>query len=98
MLLVQTALPLSPSTGERPQASLARLFTGAGGRHDAHRHALVLADALTALTGVIALAIGMTLLLFALSGGKVGIVGYCWGGLLTWRAACTLSGLSAAAP
>lgn len=32
------------------------------------------------------------------SGGKVGIVGYCWGGLLTWRAACTLKGLSAAAP
>ncbi len=32
------------------------------------------------------------------SGGKVGIVGYCWGGLLTWRAACTLSGLAAAAP
>jgi carboxymethylenebutenolidase len=32
------------------------------------------------------------------SGGKVGMVGYCWGGLLTWRAACTLSGLSAAAP
>jgi carboxymethylenebutenolidase len=23
--------------------------------------------------------------------GKVGIVGYCWGGLLTWRAACTLT-------
>ena len=32
------------------------------------------------------------------SGGKVGIVGYCWGGLLTWRAACTLQGLSAAVP
>lgn len=32
------------------------------------------------------------------SGAKVGIVGYCWGGLLTWRAACTLSGLSAAVP
>lgn len=31
-------------------------------------------------------------------GGKVGIVGYCWGGLLTWRAACLLEGLSAAAP
>jgi len=30
--------------------------------------------------------------------GKVGIVGYCYGGLLTWRAACTLDGLSAAAP
>ena len=30
--------------------------------------------------------------------GKVGIVGYCWGGLLTWRAACLLTGLSAAVP
>jgi carboxymethylenebutenolidase len=34
----------------------------------------------------------------AASAGKVGIVGYCWGGLLTWRAACTLDGLAAAAP
>lgn len=32
------------------------------------------------------------------SGGKVGIVGYCWGGLLTWRAAAQLTGLSAAVP
>lgn len=32
------------------------------------------------------------------SGGKVGIVGYCWGGLLTWRAAAMLNGLSAAVP
>jgi carboxymethylenebutenolidase len=32
------------------------------------------------------------------SGGKVGIVGYCWGGLLTWRAASQLKGLSAAVP
>ncbi len=32
------------------------------------------------------------------SGGKVGIVGYCWGGLLTWRSACELQGLSAAVP
>ena len=30
--------------------------------------------------------------------GKVGIVGYCWGGLLTWRSACSLTGLSAAVP
>jgi len=28
--------------------------------------------------------------------GKVGIVGYCFGGLLTWLSACQLSGLSAA--
>ena len=32
------------------------------------------------------------------AGGKVGIVGYCWGGLLAWRAACMLTGLSAAVP
>ena len=32
------------------------------------------------------------------SGGKVGMVGYCWGGLLTWRAASTLNGLAAAVP
>jgi carboxymethylenebutenolidase len=30
--------------------------------------------------------------------GKVGIVGFCYGGLLTWRAACQLEGLSAAVP
>ena len=34
----------------------------------------------------------------AAQAGKVGIVGYCWGGLLTWRSACSLSGLSAAVP
>ena len=34
----------------------------------------------------------------AASAGKVGIVGFCWGGLLTWRAGWTLDGLSAAVP
>ncbi|HSH91600.1 MAG TPA: dienelactone hydrolase family protein [Ramlibacter sp.] len=34
----------------------------------------------------------------AAQAGKVGIVGYCWGGLLTWRAACMLDGLGAASP
>jgi carboxymethylenebutenolidase len=28
--------------------------------------------------------------------GKVGVVGYCWGGLLTWRSACLVKGVSAA--
>ncbi len=27
---------------------------------------------------------------------KVGVVGYCWGGLLSWRAACLLDGIAAA--
>lgn len=30
------------------------------------------------------------------TGQKVGAVGFCWGGLLAWRAACTLPQLSAA--
>ena len=34
----------------------------------------------------------------AAKAGKVGVVGYCWGGLLSWRAACLLKGLSASVP
>jgi carboxymethylenebutenolidase len=34
----------------------------------------------------------------AATAGKVGVVGYCWGGLLTWRSACLLRGVSAAVP
>ena len=30
--------------------------------------------------------------------GRVGMVGYCWGGLLSWLAACELSGLAASVP
>ncbi|MBP9906806.1 MAG: dienelactone hydrolase family protein [Rhodoferax sp.] len=30
--------------------------------------------------------------------GRVGVVGYCWGGLLAWRAACGLDGIHAAVP
>ena len=35
---------------------------------------------------------------YAGQAGKVGIVGYCWGGLLTWRSAALVKGLAAAAP
>jgi carboxymethylenebutenolidase len=35
---------------------------------------------------------------YAAQAGKVGVVGYCWGGLLAWRAACQLPGISAAVP
>lgn len=30
------------------------------------------------------------------SGGKVGVVGYCWGGLLVWRSAAEVKGVAAA--
>jgi carboxymethylenebutenolidase len=35
---------------------------------------------------------------YATQSGKVAVLGYCWGGLLTWRSACLLNGLSAAVP
>lgn len=35
---------------------------------------------------------------YAASAGKVAVLGYCWGGLLTWRSACLLKGVSAAVP
>ena len=34
----------------------------------------------------------------AVPSGKVAVVGYCWGGLLTWRAACELDHITAAVP
>src|SRR6267142_2758467 len=34
----------------------------------------------------------------AAKAGKVGIVGYCWGGFVAWMASAKVSGLSAAAP
>jgi carboxymethylenebutenolidase len=34
----------------------------------------------------------------ASAAGKVGIVGYCWGGFITWLAAAKLTGLAAAVP
>lgn len=30
--------------------------------------------------------------------GRVGVVGYCWGGLITWLAACQLKGFACAVP
>lgn len=33
---------------------------------------------------------------YAATSGKVGMVGYCWGGLLTWRSAARVPGLAAA--
>ncbi len=35
---------------------------------------------------------------YAAKAGKVGVVGYCWGGWLAWRAAELIKGISAAVP
>ena len=34
--------------------------------------------------------------LLSAGGGKVGVVGYCWGGSLAWLSACEIDGMSAA--
>ena len=47
-------------------------------------HSLALADVQTAINAA------------AQAGGKVGVVGYCFGGLLTWLSACNLDGVAAA--
>lgn len=35
---------------------------------------------------------------YAGTAGPVAVLGFCWGGLLTWRSACQLNGISAAVP
>jgi carboxymethylenebutenolidase len=35
---------------------------------------------------------------YAASAGAVAVIGFCWGGLLTWRSACMLRGIRAAVP
>jgi carboxymethylenebutenolidase len=35
---------------------------------------------------------------FAKSAGKIGVVGYCWGGTMAWVAAARIPGITAAAP
>lgn len=65
---------------------------------DAGRTLKTAAEALPA-PGVLA-AVEATILYAADANGasplKVGVVGYCWGGLLSWRAACLLTGVAAA--
>jgi carboxymethylenebutenolidase len=37
-------------------------------------------------------------IVYAAKFGRVGVLGFCWGGLLTWRSACLLEGITAAVP
>ena len=84
-------LAIAPSTFDRVQRNVQLGYTnedmGEGMRLKAAVEALpapgVLQDIQAAVEHVAA-------------AGKVGIVGYCWGGLLVWRAAESVRGLSAA--
>jgi carboxymethylenebutenolidase len=91
----QGFLAVAPATFERVQPGVELGYTeadmNAGFAHKTAVDALPGAGVLQDIQAAIDYA-GQT------SGGKVGIIGFCWGGLLTWRAACSLKGLSAAVP
>lgn len=86
-------LAVAPSTFHRAQAGVelgyAEADMGAG---------MALKAAVEALPAPGVLADIQAAIDHAAQGGPVAILGYCWGGLLTWRSACLLNGLSAAVP
>lgn len=86
-------LAVAPSTFHRVEAGVELGYTetdmGTGSRLKAAVESLPAPGVLSDIQAAIR---------HAAQGGKVGIVGYCWGGLLTWRSACELQGLSAAVP
>jgi carboxymethylenebutenolidase len=86
-------LAVAPSTFSRVQAGVE---LGYGAQDMATGAALKAAVEALPAPGV--LADVQAAVACAAQGGKVGVVGYCWGGLLTWRSACLLHGLSAAVP
>ena len=91
-------LAVAPATFERVKPGVELGYTDAD-----MQGGFALKTAVDALPGAgvlqdIQAAIDHAAKLIASGGGKVGIVGFCYGGLLTWRAACLLKGLSAAVP
>ncbi|MDO9406129.1 MAG: dienelactone hydrolase family protein [Polaromonas sp.] len=88
-------LAIAPSTFERVKPGVELGYTG-----DDMKAGMELKTAVSALPGAGVLQDIQAAIDHAAkaSGGKVGIIGFCWGGLLTWRAACLLDGLSAAVP
>ncbi|WP_353233380.1 dienelactone hydrolase family protein [Diaphorobacter ruginosibacter] len=89
-------LVVAPATFSRVQADVDLGYTGddmkAGVALKARTEALPGAGVLPDIQACIDFAARES------GGGKVGIFGFCWGGLLTWRAAAELNGLSAAVP
>jgi carboxymethylenebutenolidase len=89
----QGYLALAPSTFHRVQAAVDLGYTpqdiSAGVALKAAVEALPAPGVLQDIAAAVA---------HAAQFGKVGVVGYCWGGLLAWRSACTLDGIAAAVP
>jgi carboxymethylenebutenolidase len=89
----QGYLAIAPSTFHRVQAGVELGYTpedvAAGAKFKAAVEGLPAPGALQDVQAAVHA---------AAEAGPVGVVGYCWGGLLAWRAACLLSGIRAAVP
>lgn len=84
-------LAIAPALFERIQAGVELGYTG-----DDMKAGMALKAACEALPAPGTLQDLAAAVQYASKAGKVGIVGYCWGGLLAWRAAEQVPGLSAA--
>jgi carboxymethylenebutenolidase len=82
---------VAPSTFHRVKAGVDIGYT-----EDDMKAGMALKAAVEALPAPGVLADIQAAVKHAAQAGKVGIVGYCWGGWLSWRSACLLDGLSAA--
>ena len=90
---VQGYLALAPATFQRVKLNVELGYTPADMETGRALKAAVEALAAPGVMADIQAAID-----YAAQAGKVALVGYCWGGLLAWRSACGLNGLSAVAP
>jgi len=86
-------LAVAPSTFHRAKPGVELGYTG-----DDMQAGMALKAAVEALPAPGVLQDVQAAVDYAAKSGKVGIVGYCWGGLLTWRAAAEVAGIAAAAP
>ncbi len=84
-------LAVAPSTFHRVQQGVELGYTG-----DDMKAGSALKAAVEALPAPGVLQDVQAAVQYASKAGKVGIVGYCWGGLLVWRSAEQVQGLSAA--
>ena len=86
-------LALAPALFQRLRAGVELGYTPAD-----IAEGMALRAAMEALPAPGALRDVQATLTHAAQAGKVGVVGYCWGGLVTWRSACLLDGVAAAVP
>jgi carboxymethylenebutenolidase len=84
-------LAIAPAAFQRVQADVELGYTA-----DDRAAGFALKKTVEELPGLGAMADIQAAVACVATAGKVGVVGFCWGGLLSWRSACMLDGVSAA--